>query len=150
MATSKLNLTLLDKDNEAATISVHATALSAGNFTAQMALADAFVAAVEGVSLGAKSKDSRIALETKFAPVLPTTNIAQRGIKWLVRLTDSNGNPVTFHIPIADISDASALMVGEKLDLTTAEGIALRDATEDYVKSNDGEAVTFVEAVYID
>lgn len=150
MATSKLNLTLLDKDNEAATLSVHGVALSAANFTARMALADAFVAAVEAIALGVKSKDSRIAVETKFNPSLPTSNIAQRGIKWLVRCTDTNGNPVTFHIPTADISDASAFLVGEKLDPTSTEFDDLKSATEAFVTSNDGEAVTLVEVVYID
>jgi len=150
MATSKLNLTLLDRDNEAATTSVHAVALTAGNFTAQMALADAFVAAVEDVILGVKSKDSRIAVETKFTPSLPTTQIAQRGVKWLVRCGDTNGNPVTFHIPTADISDASALLVGEKMNIAAGVGLALKNAIEAYVVSNDGEAVTVIEIVYLD
>lgn len=149
MATSKLNLTLLDRDNEASTISVHATALVAGNITAQLALADALVAAIEDVTLMVKSKDSRIAVETKFSPVLPTGAYAQRGIKWLVRCTDTNGNPVTFHIPGANLGLAG-ILVGENMDLTSTEGAALVTAIEDFVKSNDGEAVTVVEIVYLD
>ena len=90
MATSKLNMTLLDRDNEAATISVHGTALTAITFTAQMTAADALVAAIMDVSLGVLSKDSRLAVETKFTPSLPTDNYAQRGIKWLVRCGDSS------------------------------------------------------------
>lgn len=150
MPTSKLSLTLLDKDNEASTVGVHSVALTAGNYAARMALADAFVAAVEDVVLGVTSKDTRFAIETKYNPTLPTTNVAQRGIKWLVRCTDTNGNPVTFHIPTADISDASGLLVNEKMDPASAEFIALKAATEAYVTSNDGEAVTLVEVVYID
>lgn len=150
MPTSKFNMTLLDRDNEAATISVHATALTAGNFTAQMALADALASAIEDVTLMVKSKDSRIAVETKFTPTLPTDPYAQRGIKWLVRCGDTNGNPVVFHIPGANISTALGILVGEKMDLTSTEGAALVDAIEAYVKSNDGEAVTVTEIVYLD
>lgn len=149
-ATSKTTLTLHDKDNEASSVSVHAVALTAGNYTAQMGLADDFRDAVMAVVLGVLFKDTRVAIEAKFAPSLPTTNIAQRGIKWLVRCLDTNGNSVSFHIPTGDISDASGLLVEEKLDPTSAEFIALKAAVEAYVTSNDGEAVTLVEVVYLD
>jgi len=149
VATSKLNLTFLDRDNEASTISVHSTALTGANFAAQDALADAFIAAVEDVTLMVLSKDSRIAVETKFSPSLPTNPFAQRGIKWLVRCTDTNGNPVTFHIPGAALALAG-ILTGENMDLTSTEGAALVAAIEAYVLSNDGEAVTVVEIVYID
>ena len=149
MATSKLNLTLVDRDNEASTISVHATALTAGNFAAEDTKADALIAAIEDVTQMVVTKDSRIASETKFTPALPTDPFAQRGIKWLVRCGDTNGNPVTFHIPGANLGGAG-LLVGENLDLASAEGAALVTAIEAYVKSNDGEAVVVTEIVYID
>jgi hypothetical protein len=149
MAVSRLNLTLLDKEGEASTISVYATALTAGNFATQMGLADAFVAAIEDVTKMVLSKDSRVAVETGFNPVLPTDIYAQRGIKFLVRARDTNGNSVTFHIPGARL-DLPGLMSGENIDLTSVEGAALLNATEAYVKSNDGEAVTVTEIVYID
>jgi len=149
MATSKLNLTFLDRDNEAGTISVHGTALSAGNFATQMGLADSLVAAIEAITLMVKSKDSRIAVETSFAPALPTAVYAQRGIKWLVRARDTGGNPVVFHIPGADLALAG-ILVGENMDLTSTEGAALVNAIEAFVKSNDGEAITVQEIVYLD
>lgn len=149
MPTSKINLTFLDRDNEASTISVHSVALTAGNFTARNALADALVAAIQDVTLMVLSKDSRIAQETTFAPALPTGPYAQRGIKWLVRARDVNGNPVTFHIPGGNLALAG-LLVGENMDLTSTEGAALVDAIEAYVTSNDGEAVTVQEIVYLD
>ncbi len=149
MATSKLNLTYLDRDNEASSISVHATALSAANFVAQGILAQALIDAIADVTRLVLSKDSRIAIETKFSPSLPTNQYAQRGIKWLVRATDTNGNPVGFHIPGAYL-DLAGLLVGENMDLTSTEGAALKDAIQDYVLSNDGEAVTVVEIVYLD
>jgi len=150
MATSKLNLTYLDRDNEASTVSVHATELTAANFVAQNTAADALVTAIAAVVNGVLSKDSRIAVETKFTPSLPTDGYAQRGIKWLVRCGDTNGNPVTFHLPVADISTASGLLSGEKMIISSGAGAALVAAIEAYVKSNDGEDVTVVEIVYID
>lgn len=149
MATSKLNLTLLDRDNEASTISVHATALTAGNFAAEDTKADALVSAIMNVTSMVLAKDSRIATEEKFSPTLPTDPFAQRGIKWLVRMTDSNGNPVTWHIPGASLAQ-SGLLVGENLNLTSTEGAALVSAANAYVKSNDGEACTVLEVVYLD
>jgi len=149
MATSKLNLTYLDRDNEASTISVHGTALTAGNFATQSGLIDALILAIADVTSMVLSKDSRIAVENKFTPVLPTDAFAQRGIKWLVRAGDTNGNPVTFHIPGAALG-LTGLLVGEKMDLTSTEGAALVNAIEAYVKSNDGEAITVTEIVYID
>lgn len=149
MTTSKLNLTLQDRDDEASTVSVHATELTAGNFATQMGLADSFVAAVLAVTLMVESKDSRIASENLFPYVLPTNPYAQRGIKWLVRCRDTNGNSVTFHIPGANLGLAG-ILVGENMDLTSTEGAALVNAIEAYVKSNDGEAITVSEIVYID
>jgi len=149
MATSKLNLTFVDRDNEASTVSVHATELTGANFTTQSGLADALVAAIEDVTQMVLTKDSRIASETKFAPILPTDPFAQRGIKWLVRARDTNGNPVGFHIPGAFLDDVG-LLTGENMDLTSVKGAALVNAIEAYVKSNDGEAVVVQEIVYID
>jgi len=149
MAVSRLNLTFLDKEGEASTVGVFGTALTAGNFATQMGLADSLVAAIEDVTKMVLSKDSRIAIETGFNPVLPTDSYAQRGIKFLVRARDTNGNAVTFHIPGAKL-DLAGLMVGENMDLTSVEGAALVNAIEAYVKSNDGEAVTVTEIVYID
>jgi len=149
MPTSKLNLTFVDRDNEASTVSVHGTALTAGNFATQSGLADALVAAIEDVTQMVLTKDSRIAVETKFAPVLPTDPFAQRGIKWLVRANDTNGNPVTFHIPGANLG-LTGILVGENMDLTSTEGAALVNAIEAYVKSNDGEAIVVSEIVYLD
>lgn len=150
MATSKVNMTWLDRDNEAATVGVHGVALSAGNFTAQMGLADDLVAAIAAVTLSSLQKDSRIASETKFAPVVSTDPYNQRGIKWLVRAADTNGNPVSFHIPGANLSTALGILVGENMDLVSTEGAALVSAIEAYVRSNDGEAVVVSEIVYID
>jgi len=147
-ATSRLNLTLLDFINKTTDVGVHATALTAGNFTAQMGLADSFVAAVMAITLLNKKKDTRFAVETKFNVDPPTDDKAFRGNKWLVSGVDSNGNPVSFHIGGAD---TSLLVAGSNsLDLTADEGLALKVAAEAYWKSNDGEDVTVTSVTYVD
>lgn len=143
----KVNLNFVDRDNEKASVSVHIANMTAATFTAQNTLIDTLVAAIEGVTLLPLTKDSRIAVETGFSPALPVGVYAQRGIKWLVRATDPTGNAVTFHIPGADLS---LLGTGESLDLTAGAGLALKDAIEDVVRSNDGEAIVVTEVVYID
>lgn len=149
MATSRLNLTYLDRDGEAGSVGVHGIALTAGNFTTQTGLAAALIAAIADVTKMVLSKESLIATETSYAPTLPTDVYAQRGIKWLVRARDTNGNSVTFHIPGAAL-DVAGLLVGENMDLTSTEGAALVNAIEAFVKSNDGEAIVVSEIVYID
>lgn len=143
----RLNLNFVDRDNEKASMSLHLADFTAGTFTAQMALVDALITAIEGVTLLPLTKDSRIAVETGFAPALPAGVYAQRGIKWLVRSVDPGGNAVTFHIPGGDLT---LLTTGETLDLTAGVGLALKDAIEDVVRSNDGEVIVVQEVVYID
>lgn len=149
MAVSRYNLTYLDRDNEAGSVGVYATALTAGNFTAQVGLAQALRDAIQDISLLVLSKESLVATETTYNPILPTNMYAQRGIKLLVRARDTNGNAVTFHIPGPDLAQAN-LMVGENVDLTSVNGAALVNAIEAFAKSNDGEAITVQEIVYED
>lgn len=143
----RLNLNFVDRDNEKASMSLHLVDFTAGTFAAQMGLIDALIAAIDDVTLLPLTKDSRIAIENGFAPVLPVAVYAQRGIKWLVRAVDPTGNAVTFHIPGADLN---LLTTGENLDLASIEGAALVNAIEAVVRSNDGEVIVVTEVVYID
>lgn len=143
----KLNLTYVDYSGEASTVGVHFPTLTAGNFAAQAGLMDDLVAAVSGVSIANLQKDARFAAETKFAVGDATNPFAQRELKWLVRCRDTNGNPVSFEIPAADLSLLATNT--DKLDITTTEGAALVAAVEAGARSNDGEALTFVEAVVV-
>jgi hypothetical protein len=56
---------------------------------------------------------------------------------------------VTFHIPGAALALAG-ILTGENMDLASTEGAALVTAIEAFVLSNDGEAVTVVEIVFLD
>jgi hypothetical protein len=57
------------------------------------------------------------------------------------------GNSVTVEIPTADLSLLETN--GERLDPGSAEYAALVAATEAYVRSNDGVAVTVTEVVFV-
>lgn len=147
--TSKYTLSYKDRDGEGTSISVYSADLNAGNFAAQLAEAQALRDAIQAISLLTLDKESLLATETAYDDPLPTNIYAQRGIKLLVRGRDTNGNSVTFHIPGPNLALPN-LMVGENVDLTSAEGAALVTAIENFVTSNDGEAVTVREIVYID
>jgi len=143
----KLNLTFVDYSSETSTVGIHIPTLTAGNFAAEAALMDALVAAISDVSIGNLQKDSRHAAETKFAVGNAVNPFAQRELKWLVRCVDTNGNAATFEIPCADLALLSPNT--DTLDVTSPEGAALVAAVNAGARSNDGEVLTFVEAVVV-
>jgi hypothetical protein len=147
--TSRYTVQMVDKEGESVSFSLRGVTLTAGNITAQVAAAAAVRAAVEAVSLLETKSESLVAIENTYAPTLPTEPFAQRGIKFLVRGADANGNPQTFHISGANLALAG-LMDGENVDLASTEGAALVTALEAFWVSNAGEAVTVSEIVYVD
>lgn len=147
MAVGKTSLSFLDKQGKTGTVGFYVDAFTVGNIVALGALIDSAVEAIEDVSLLNKSKDERLASVTKFSVALPTDDYAVKGLRWLVRGVDTNGNAVTMQVPGADLSLSAN---GKDLDLTASEGLALKTALEAVWKSNDGEAVTVVEVVYLD
>ena len=134
----------VDYSGKKADVGIYFPDLNAGNITAQLGLMDDLRDAIEGVSIGNLQSDSRLASETKFAVSNPTDPFAQREFKWTVRCVETNGNPAGFEIPCADLQFLSPNT--DKLDTTTTEGAALVSAINAGVLSNDGEALTFVQA----
>lgn len=147
--TSRYTMTQLDRDGEAATLSLRGVTLTAGNIVAEIAKMAAVRAAVEAVSLLVTSKETVAAVENGYNPTLPTHAFAERGIKFLVRGSDTLGNPQSFHISGA-AKDLAGLMDGENVDLLSTEGAALKSALDAFWVSNAGLAVTVQEIVYID
>jgi len=143
----KLNLTFVDYSSETSSVGIHFPDLTAGNYAAQIVLMDDLRDAINGVSLGNLQKDSRLAVEQRFAVGNAVNPFAQRELKWLVRCVDTNGNAVTFEIPCADLALLSPNT--DTLDVTTPEGAAMVAAINAGARSNDGETVTFVEAVVV-
>lgn len=144
----RTNITFVDFGGETSTVGVHAPDLTAGNFAAQETLRNTFVAAVEAVSIASRQKTSVIALESVVAIDFATNPFAQRESKWLVRCRESgSGNAVSFEIPGADLSLLE--VNGERLDPTSTEYADLVAAIEAYVRSNDLNAVTVSEIVFV-
>lgn len=144
----KLNMTYVDYDGEKSTLSVFAPDLTAGNFAAQEALRDAFIASVEAVTIGALRKTTPIVEEVRTGDGPAANDAAQRELKWLVRGVSSTGFPVSFEIPCAD---TSLLEVnGPRMDPGGAEWAALKADGEAYIRSNRiTETVTLIEAVLV-
>ena len=146
MAVSKLNLTFIDRFNKSAGVGFFGTAITSGNIVAQQALLDALQDAVEAVSLLTTQKVQIILSEEKTGLPAPSGDADVVGNRWLVRMIDVNGNAVTRQIPGANLALAGA---GGFMDLTAGAGLALKGAIEDYALSNDGEAVTVTEVIYL-
>lgn len=125
---------------KASSVSVHSPTLNAGNIAAQEALRAAFESAVDAISLGTAGSEQFIATEVNVARTPSANPLAQRENKWLVSYTDNvTGLGGSFSIPCADLSLLGA--DGENMD-SGAEYAALVSATQDFVRSNAGNAVT--------
>jgi hypothetical protein len=150
MPQGRYSLSFVDYEGSVGTTSVWSPLLNAGNIAAQTAAAQALRDAIAPLTRLNLQKESLLALETKYAVANPTDENAQRGIKWLVRMVEATtGNSVTFNIPGAFLT--GFLAAGSRnMDLTLAEPIALVNAIEAFVRSNDGNSVTVSEIVYLD
>lgn len=119
---------------------VHSPTLNVGNIAAQTGLFDDWRDAVAAVSLGNPGGYSLTAIDTPAAKVTATDPAAQRENKWLVSYTDNvTGLPGSYTIPCYDPDQLAT--DGENL-AAGANRTALIDATEAFVKSNAGNAVT--------
>ena len=127
---------------KASSVSVHSEPLTAGNFDAQNALRLAFENAVDAVTIGNPGSEKWTAIETVVAKVPSVDPAAQRENKWLVTCAETGGGgTVTFTIPCPDLTNLLGAD-GELMDAAAPEYAALVAATEAFVQSNDGNAVT--------
>lgn len=125
---------------KASAVSVYSPELNAGNIAAQEALRAAFEAACDAVSIGNTGSEQFLATETAVGKNPSLNPLAQRENKWLVSAVEAGGNTVTFTIPCADLSLLGT--DGESMDTGSTEYAELVTATEDFVRSNDGDTVT--------
>jgi len=141
--------TYKDYSNEKSTMSYNIgpiTALTIAGFLSQN---DAFLDAVQALSLGALVHTSWMGDSTKYSGAAPTDLNAQRERKWRVDFEDTvNLSPGSFEIPVALIT--GQLVVGtDKADITTAEWVALIAAAEALVKSVDGNPINILGATLV-
>jgi len=132
---------------KSSSVQVHSAPLNAGNIAAQETLRAAFEAAVDAVTLGNGGSEQFTAIETDVARNPSLNPAAQRENKWLVSFSDNvTGLPGSFTIPCYD----SSLLGpdGSSFDTTAPEYAALVTATQDFVRSNAGNAVTVTSIVF--
>lgn len=122
------------------------TALTIAGFLTQN---DAFLDAVQALSLGALQQTTWVGDSTRYSGAAPTDLNAQRERKWRVDFEDTvNLSPGNFEIPIALV--AGQLITGtDQADLTTAEWVALIAAAEALVKSSDGNSINILGATLV-
>lgn len=123
-------------------VTVHSADLTAGNIVAQAGLRDTFIGAVSDVSLGVLGSMEWTAETSEVARTPSSDPAAQRENKWLVAFVDNvTGLGGRFTIPCYN----SALLAIDGSEME-AGGLrtALISATEAFVQSNAGNAVTVV------
>lgn len=133
----------MDYDRELSTLQVHAADLNAGNFATQLTAQATFGTAVNDMSLGTLQKiQYGNVVDAINGP--PAETYAQRELKWKVNFTDDvTGKPYHFTIPVADTSKLDPNNRGYA-DLSNVDVAAFVTATEAYVLSQDGNAITVV------
>lgn len=145
MAT-QISYNQIDYSNERTSSKIYVGTIDAASFTAQAAFANAWRAAVAGVSLcNEVSLTASLELHTANG-VAPSNVLAQR--EFIIRVfykDDVNGRAGSFTVPGPDLSLLT--ITGDEVSLTTGtEMIALVSATNDMV-SRDGNGITVTRAV---
>lgn len=142
MSTLKVSVHEYGSAGKDSNTTVNVAALTAGNFADQMSGSAALVTAIEAVIVGTVGNQIYNHLVSAGTPTAPVTPLAQRENKWLVSAHESSAgfNPVSFTIPCADLTLVGP--DGETMDISAGVGLALVDAIEGFVTSNDGVAIT--------
>ena len=144
-------LSQVDFDGQKKQFSVPTAVITAANHDAQKTLFDAFVAAVDDVTLGNSDFEEFVADREMIRPlILPTNAVAQVQIQWLVTYVDgTTGATETITIPCADLTDATLLQAGSPLwDPTDAKWVQFTTDFEAYVLSDAGNAVTLQQVEF--
>lgn len=145
-----------DYGREITTMKVNTTDLTAGNLTAQLALATALVAAADDITRGITA-NSQLTILTPGTPTPPTDPLAQIETGWLIFYNDTQtfldpgpdtipnpgfGKPFQLYWPCADYSGTHLLEGEDFADLVDdADVAAFVAAFEAYVRSPYGGTI---------
>jgi len=154
MAGSFYGLSLRDSSNELGKSQWNIGDLTAISLAGALTQMGALKTAVENVTLGVVASE-RWGDDDIVSNSIPSSALAQRGVKWNVLIEDNVTHlKTTNYIPTADLSllpDAPGGGKLEDLDLSTGAGAALKDAIEDLAKySGTGNSVTVLRIYYAD
>jgi hypothetical protein len=145
----KQTLALWDYDKEVSTVSIPVIEIDEVNLVAQDALMDAFLVAIDAVSLGVVYKDTRVFKADQIAGTPPGSRSAQREKKWLVQMTGATSfRAYTMEIPEADLLLLDDQAKG-KMDVDDAAYIALKAAIEAMYYGDAGESVVVGDIIFV-
>lgn len=141
----KVNRQYVDRANRKPTVSFRTSDLS-GDITADMVAINAFLVALEAITLLNPVKTDIVASTTRHAGALPTATGALKEISWLIHYRDTvTGQNYVYSVPGAD---HSLLADGtDRMDITAGFGQAFVGNFEAVVVSPDNNPV---EVVYIE
>jgi phosphopantetheinyl transferase (holo-ACP synthase) len=140
---------LIDFSGETQEHSFGVTTPSAGNFAAQEALYDAYVAALLSIT-GLNVLRKNWGKQARTSPAdLPLAADAQREKQWLVQYVDNTTNQrATLRVGGA-IYTGNLLARSDHADLTATDIAAYKAAFEAFAKSISGNAVTINDIVVV-
>jgi len=142
-----ISFQITDYSNEKSTTVLNTIVLTAGNFTAQQALAATLAGAIDDLTIGELTKQVN-SIPVVDSPAIPTSPYAQRELKWLVRYQGNvSGKMFSTEIACPDITD-NVVINTDVADLGSDDWLAFVGAFEAYIKSPDdpAEAVTVISA----
>lgn len=145
----KYTRTLMDYDSEVSTVQVYATDLSEANIAAQITLQSNFGAAINGMSTGSLQKIEYGNVVSANNPA-PPDPFAQRELKWRVDYSDDvTGEKGYFTVPCANAARLDPNNRGKAEIGDGAQVDAFVTATEAYVLSKAGNAITVLQIVLV-
>lgn len=142
---SRAAITYNDHSGEKSVFRFRIVDLTPANVAATVGLVASLQAAINPIILGTVNKQTVQYSETQPDATLPTSEVARREDKWLVRYQDvTNGKKGSAEIPTPEVATH---MLGntDKADLNNTEISAFVTAFEAVVRSVDGNAVNVLE-----
>lgn len=141
-----------DRDDDMRQFTLPTTQVSAANHDAQYALAQALVAAVEGISRLTTKQWDFGARRTETGDPKPTAGSAQVNIEWQVTYVEDTTLEVrTVRIGGANLDIADILLSGSNVaDLSETTMAAFVTAFEAYVVGPNGNAVTVSQVAFLE
>lgn len=141
-----------DRDDDMRQFTLPTTQVSSANHDAQYALAQALVAAVEGISRLTTKQWDFGARRTETGDPKPTAGSAQVNIEWQVTYVEDTTLEVrTVRIGGANLDISGILLSGSNVaDLTETTMAAFVTAFEAYVVGPNGNAVTVSQVAFLE
>jgi len=131
-----IDITYRDYSDELSTAQFNVSPITVGTIVALLVEFAALRAAVDGITLGVQAANAIVMDKTVVSAARPTSPVAQREMKWLVRYHGvDDGKKWSVEIPTPDITLTDILIPGTDLaDLTQAQMAAFVTAFETTVR----------------